>query len=91
MMKCGHKNEEIKEYRRVNAVLLECPDCLHMRMVVVCECCGQGEAVYIHQTEPEHCVEERKEEWEAICEACHIAIKSGGQIRLPSSIPFRKS
>ncbi len=74
-MNCKHKNEESREYRTVKAMLVECRDCGHMRMVNICECCGQGEAIHICQTEPEHCVEECTEEWTAVCEACHIAIK----------------
>ncbi len=76
-MNCKHKNEEIREYRTVKAMLVECRDCLHMRMVIICECCGQGEAIYIHQTEHEHCGEEHLDGWIGVCEACHIAIKGG--------------
>ena len=49
-MKCEHKNEEIKEYRKVKAMLVECRDCGHMRIVNICEDCGQGKAIYIHQS-----------------------------------------
>ena len=53
-MKCKHENEEIKEYRIVKAMVVECRDCWHMRLVVLCECCGQGEVVQIHHCEHEH-------------------------------------
>jgi hypothetical protein len=80
MMNCEHKNRTIRDMGdgKVNVLLEEqCLDCGHTKWIDICECCGQGQATYIHQTEPEHCVEERKEEWTAVCEACHIAIKGG--------------
>ena len=73
MMKCRHKKEKIIEYRRVKAVLVECPDCLDMRIVALCECCGQGEAIHIHQTEHQHSDEE--DGWMGLCEACHRDFK----------------
>ena len=80
MMNCEHKNRIIIDLGdgKENVLLEEqCLDCGHLRWIDTCGFCGQGEAIYIHQTEPEHCCGERTEEWIAVCEACHIAIQLG--------------
>ena len=53
----------------------ECLDCHHLRIINICDYCGQGKAIHVHQTEYEYCCDERLEEWSGVCEACHIAIK----------------